>query len=594
MLELEAYEVQGFRALAATETIPVRSPTILTGGNDGGKSTALDAAHFLLGGPRPTNADYTLVGPPQPGQTEPMRAARIIVTGHFSDDGEPLLLRRVVEPDTEARYEQHLQVPAQEDLRGLESLKLEELKALCATRDLKPEGKANSKSSWLAPLLALAEQDPKVEAWMEAPRDLIRRLPRFVHFSSTEEPDPELQIRTALKVAFDQALDDTSLIGPVREAEEKVRDRVSEEAGDLCEHIQQRCPELSAIRVVPDVTFSDAFRNVEVQADRGNTIGVALQRSGAGRRRRVNLAVWEWTEKLLEQSEEERAVVIAYDEPDTHLDYGHQRQLVNLIQSQCQQPATRMIIATHSLNLIDRVEISDVVHLRLVNDQTKVERLLAVDHEVTERYLADVSAAMGLRNSVLLHERCFLAVEGPSETQAIPVLFRLATGTSLQAAGIALISGNGNEGALRVAQFLKEHERRLAFIVDSDSKVGSTRKMFRPEKLDEIGISDSEVYYVGAAEIEDLFTAEQWVAAANENWPRDDGRQWNVDDLAPLCRASKFSRALMSLIRGGCMKAPRSKTAYLFAVARSLKEREDVPTELREVFGKLITLANAD
>jgi putative ATP-dependent endonuclease of the OLD family len=592
VLQLDSFKVEGFRALTNTDEIPVRSPTILTGGNDGGKSSALDALRFLLDGPRPVEPDYTLIGPPQAGKTEPMRAAKIVVTGLFEEDGELLHIRRAIEPGLQPRYEQFLTVPTQTDLRGLESLKLEELKDRCAARGVEPNGKASAKASWLDPLRELAEKDDQVEEWVDASSELPKRLPRFVGFSSTEEPDPEQQIRSALKVAFDHALDDHSLTGPVREAENRVRQRLSEEASDLCDHIQERCPELSKITVVPDVAFSEGFRSVEIQADRGSTVGVALNRSGAGRRRRINLAVWEWTEKLLEESGDERAVVIAYDEPDTHLDYGHQRKLVNLIQSQCQRGSTRMIIATHSLNLIDRVEISDVVHLRLVDDQTTVERLLAVEHTETERYLADVSAAMGLRNSVLLHERCFLAVEGASETQAIPVLFRLATGISLQSAGIALVAGNSNEGALRVAQFLKEHERRLAFIVDSDSKTGSTRKLFRPDKLEAIGITDAEVFYVGKAEIEDLFTIEQWIAAANDNWPRDDARPWKPDDFAPIAHASKFSSALMNLLRGGSSKAPFKKPAYLFALSRSLKDAEEVPLELRTIFSKLIELAN--
>jgi len=594
MLELDSFEVEGFRALADTAEIPLRSPTILTGGNDGGKSSALQALHFLLGGPQPVEADYTLQGPSQNGSTEPLRAAKIVVTGSFSEARNGALqLRRSIEPNASPRYEQLLEVPVDPELRDLETLKLDELKALCAARGLEAAGKASAKVSWLEPLNQLAARADQVEEWVEAPRDLLAKLPRFVPFSSTEEPDPELQIRSALKVAFEQALDDASLTGPVREAEVQVRERLCEEASDLCEHIQERCPELNGIAVVPDVAFSEGFRSVEVQASRGNTVGVALERSGAGRRRRINLAVWEWTEKLLEAAvDDERATVIAYDEPDTHLDYGHQRQLVNLIKSQCASPHTRMIIATHSLNLIDRVDISDVVHLRLVNEETQVERLLADEHEETERYLADVSEAMGLRNSVLLHERCFVGVEGPSEMQAIPVLFRLATGMSLQSAGIALIAGNSNEGALRVAEFLKLHGRRLSFIVDEDSKTGSTRKLFRPEKLHQMGIEDDEVHYVGSAEIEDLFSTVQWIAAANRNWPRDDGRAWDPGDLAPLAHASKFSSALMNLMRGGSTAAPRRKPAYLFAVAQSLDKPDEVPQQLQDIFSDLIQQAN--
>ena len=370
------------------------------------------------------------------------------------------------------------------------------------------------------------------------------------------------------------------------------RERLQEEASALCAHIEERCPELNEITVEPRVAFSESFREVEVRTSRGSVTDIPLEHSGAGRQRQVNLAIWEWVEKLLEEiPDESRGVVISYDEPDTHLDYGHQRELVNLIQAQCAREGTRMLIATHSLNLIDRVDIADVVHLRLEGDHTQVDRLLEKEHSEAQRYLADVSAAMGLRNSVLLHERCFVGVEGPTETQAFPLLFQVARGMSLPSAGIALIAGNGNEGALRFAQFLCEHKRKLAFVVDSDSKSGESRRSFRKSKLEQIGIPADAVHYVGEQEVEDLFSDEQWIATANAYWPRDDGREWAVEDMRPVRRGSKFSQALLNYMRGGSSKAPERKSGYLVALAGTLREKEEVPKQLRDVFSKLEKLA---
>ncbi|HWM63343.1 MAG TPA: TOPRIM nucleotidyl transferase/hydrolase domain-containing protein [Solirubrobacterales bacterium] len=603
MFELESYTVEGFRALAETVEIPVRAPTILTGANDGGKTTALNALEFLLGGRKPVEADFTAVGPPAEGATEPLRVERILVTGTFSMDeatrrefgrGEVTIkLRRSIQPGEAPRYEVLDRVPVDEELRLLADRKLQDLRDICERRDITPEGKASAKASWLAPLERLASESEQIEEWAPAPAEIVKRLPRCLVFSSTAEPDPERQIAAALKVAFDQVLDDGRFIGPVREAEEKVRQRLSHEAGDLCKHIGMRCPELSEIVVLPDVAFSEGFRSVEVRTSRGSTAGVALEKSGAGRRRRVNLAVWEWVQKLLDtQPEQERSVVIAYDEPDTHLDYGNQRDLVTLIQSQCQRDGTRMMVATHSLNLIDRVSINDVVHLRLENEQTQVTRLLGEEHEATQEYLADISTAMGLRNSVLLHERCFIGVEGPTETQALPLLFRTATGMSLQSAGIALIAGNSNEGALRVAEFLQSQDRRLAFLVDADSAKGTTKKLFRKDKLDSIGIKSSQIHYVGTAELEDLFSDEQWVETANRNWPRDDGQQWTVSHMAPVHLGSKFSAALMNVFRGGSSQAPLRKPGYLVALVQGLGSPDEVPQQLRDAFEALISLAS--
>lgn len=409
-------------------------------------------------------------------------------------------------------------------------------------------------------------------------------------FSSTAEPDPEGQIRSALKAAFVNLLNEPELVGPVRAAEAKAQEQLAKQANDLCLHIADRCPELGSIAVVPEVTFTEGFRSVRVLAAREGGRKIALNQSGAGRRRRVNLAIWEWAGELLKSREpEDRAVVIAYDEPDTHLDYAHQRELVSLIHNQCAQPGVRMVVATHSLNLIDRVEIEDVVHFVVEKELTVIERLVASKHDEIDRYLASVSEAMGLRNSVLLHERCFVGVEGPTEVQAIPILFRLATGMSLQSAGIALIAGNGHDGALNVVRFLKEHGRKLAFVVvDADSM---DRKLFRGDKLRAVGIEGGEIHFVGARELEDLFSDEQWAAAANRHWPRDDGDEWTVQEFAALRGAPKFSKAIENRIRGESSSAPQRKTGYLMALVQDIEDQADVPTELSDLFARLATIA---
>ena len=585
------------RSLAEVSDIPVREPTIITGANDGGKSTALHALAFLLGGPKPTLDDHTMVGPNEEG-ADPLRHERIEVTGKFLLDAhdasalnsdEVLLVRRVAEIDGEARYELHQVAPSDKRFRDLDSRKLAELKGLAETEGIAPSGPKNTKAAWLEPLKEHAATLPHEEAWLTAPQQLVARLPRIMVFSSTDEPDPEGQIHSALRTAFKDLLDNPELVGPVRQVESAVQEQLAEKAKDLCDHVTQRCPELESIAVAPEVTFTEGFRNIEVLAAREGGVEIPLNRSGAGRRRRINLAIWEWTGNFLDVAgPEDRAVIIAYDEPDTHLDYAHQRELVELIQQQCGKPGVRMAIATHSLNLIDRVDMESVVHLRLQDHLSVAERLMASDHESIDQYLRRVSEAMGLRNSVLLHERAFLGVEGPTEMQTVPALFRLSTGMSLQSAGIALIAGNGNDGALNVVKFLKEHGRSMSFlIVDTDS---SDRKLFRPDKLHAAGIQDDEIHFVGTRELEDLFSDEQWANTANAQWPRDDGEEWTPGHFASLRQANKFSKAIENEIRGCSSKAPPRKTGYLVALVQSLATIDEVPADLVSIFRNLADL----
>jgi hypothetical protein len=251
-----------------------------------------------------------------------------------------------------------------------------------------------------------------------------------------------------------------------------------------------------------------------------------------------------------------------------------------------------MLVATHSLNLIDRVAIEDVVHLRLDNEYTIAEQLMGSEHEDIQRYLVGVSEAMGLRNSVLLHERCFVGVEGPTEVQVLPILFRLVTKMSMQSAGIALISGNGNDGALKVVRFLKDNGRRLAFVVvDSDSTDG---KLFRSDKLKAVGVSPDDIHFVGDRELEDLFTDQQWAAVANREWRRQDGSEWTSANFAELRSETKFSSAIESVVRAASLSAPQSKPGYLLALVQGLRTDVEVPPDLVLVLQALAKFASGE
>lgn len=601
MIELEHFTVRGLKSLAGVEQIPVRHPTIVTGANDGGKSTTLHAVAFLLGEWMPSIADYTQMGPPSDG-TESLRVDEIVVEGYFAltapdlkqfGSDSHISVRRVLPQQGTARYEVRAEQSVDPSLRQLDDRKLAQLQELATELDLEPSGKRNARDSWLEPLRSHAAAGDWEEAWIPAPRELIDRLPTMMMFSSTEEPDPENQIRNALRTAYRELLNNDELVGPVRKVEAEVQKRLEVHAEKLCKHVEERCPELNEIQVKPEVTFSDGFRNVDVLASRPGGAGIPLNQSGAGRRRRINLAIWEWTGELLTaRTAQDRAVVIAYDEPDTHLDYGHQRELITLIRDQCQKTGVRMLVATHSLNLIDRVAIEDVVHLRLDNEYTIVEQLMGSEHEDIQRYLVGVSEAMGLRNSVLLHERCFVGVEGPTEVQVLPILFRLVTKMSMQSAGIALISGNGNDGALKVVRFLKDNGRRLAFVVvDSDSTDG---KLFRPDKLKTVGVSPDDIHFVGDRELEDLFTDQQWAAVANREWRRQDGSEWTSANFAELRSETKFSSAIESAVRAASLSAPQSKPGYLLALVQGLRTDVEVPTDLVLVLQALAKFASGE
>ncbi|MCX5602964.1 hypothetical protein OOK29_33005 [Streptomyces phaeochromogenes] len=605
---LTRFSACGFRSLAQVEDLPVSSPTILAGRNDGGKSAILTALAFLLGDYRLTEEDrtYALIDGTAGG-----RCAETWVEGVFTlDVGERALaalpaslrIRRIAEGGQAAQWQYFGSQPADSRLHDLDRLLKNGLVELVTEFGLSPAG--SLKDDYLQAIKDYAATTPQLERWKPLPKELRERLPRLLQFGGRDER-PDDAVRTALNSCYQTLLQDDTLQGRVREIEGEVTQRLEKEADSLCQHIRQHCSDFVGVQVKPEVSFSGGFKRAPLEVSKADGEPVDLTRSGQGSNRRIALAVWEWTSNLLEHSElaatgedEEREptqTIVVYDEPDTHLDYRHQRTVMDIIRKQCALPHVSVLVATHSMNLIDGVDIADVVHLRLGDSgRTIVERLTDDSHDGVDFHLGQIAAAVGLRNSVLLHERCFLAVEGTTEQQCLPLLFRLSQGLSLQAAGIALWACGNNEGALLLAGYLVRNRRTVMLMVDADSR---TNKHFKEERLIKAGLDlATQVTWVGEAEgyneLEELFTDAQWAAAANTHWPRPQGSGWTPEDFTTH-RESKFSSRILTMIKEKAQKtSPDGKGDMLYTLVSTLTTADDVPAQLRKAFNDVQALAS--
>ncbi|MEV0569393.1 TOPRIM nucleotidyl transferase/hydrolase domain-containing protein [Dactylosporangium sp. NPDC050588] len=605
--------IAGFRSLEAVGPIPIRRPTILTGHNDSGKSATLDALAFLLGAYTLIDEDRTFVTPAKSEEVSAQESSReridtTSVEGEFvlsakeqSEFGLPAVvkIRRIRDGDGGAKLEVLNAVPEDEDLRNLDSKSVPQLKAIAERLAISPMGDARAKASWTEPLRKFAAMQPEVEAWSIASSAVKAGLPRFLRFGDAESA--EQVVLSVLRNRYKAHLEDDDLKQTVSFLETELEKRVREDAQGLVEHVKQRCSDLVLVDVEPTVSFTSGLRSTRLMLARTDGEPVSLNAVGAGRARRISLAIWEWNSDLLRQEAESQTeeeishVVLVYDEPDTHLDYYQQRRVMRLIREQCEVAGVSMVIATHSMNLIDGAAIEDIVHLTLDEDRTRTESLLSdLDDAENHRYLADIAAALGLRNTVLLHERCFVGVEGATEQQSFPLLFRLSTGRPIHAAGIVIVGCNNNEGALKFIGYLARSNRQVMLIVDADSR--STNKLFRDENLAKEGLNVVQhVRLLGNPdkELESIFTDDQWCAVANSVWPRSDSKAWDPAEIAAL-RDKKFSTQLLDLFKTGSDVGPGSKTTMMYEMARSLRNAAEVPAELRDAFLELEKLAALD
>jgi putative ATP-dependent endonuclease of the OLD family len=585
---LDSVIIRGFRSIETSLEIPVGSPTILAGHNDAGKSAVIDAVAFLLDALKLTDRDRTYGEPGADGA--PTRVNETSVEGVFHLRAEEqtelalpsgVRIRRVYRESGTA-LEVLAAVPIDANLKDIGAQDVKALKFRLGSLGLSQDG---LKAELVARLEERAATAEKVDEWVAASAEVKRALPRVQRFDATSTQNPEDAISATLRTSYASHTEDDNIKGSLKELTEALQDCVVSDAEALRVHIKEKCSDIGEIYIHPNIRLDSGLKSVEVSAVNARGEQVHLGQSGTGRSRRIALAVWEFNADLLSGSGED--TVLLYDEPDTHLDYRNQRGLMKLLDEQAALPNVRVIVATHSMNLIDGVDISNVVHLRHEESRTVAEQI-ADDTEVGA-HLGAIAASLGLRNTVLLHERLFVGVEGATESRAFPVLFKLATGRHLQACGIAIWPCDNNDGALRFAQYLHTHGRAVLLVVDEDSR---ELKLFSELRLANHGLSfNTHVLTLGAREFEDTFTDEQWAACANREWPRADGREWEASDFSQHRRA-KFSSGAETMIRENSSVEVSGKPHIMQRLALGLRSPDDVPEKLRELFALLIQRAD--
>lgn len=584
---LEKIEISGFRSIESGLEISIGSPTILAGHNDAGKTAVLDAIAFLLNDTKLNDRDRTYGTPSADGALT--RVSETVVEGLFTvrpDEAEELVIghqlriRRAYR-ESGTVLEMLAAVPIDERLQDIESQDVRTLKFRLEGLGLSTTG---NKPDLVARLQELAVSADREDQWIPAGATVKRMLPRVQRFDATSTQNPEDAIHAALRTSYSAHTDDESIKGSLRDITNALQERVVKDAEDLRKYITAQCADIGDIRIDPIVRLDSGLKGVEVSAVNSRDEQVHLGQSGTGRSRRIALSVWEFNANLLSESNQD--TVLLYDEPDTHLDYGNQRGFMDLLNEQAKVPNVRVVVATHSMNLIDGVDIASVVHLRHVDSRTKAD-VIADDSEIGS-HLGMIAASLGLRNTVLLHERLFVGVEGMTEIRAFPVLFKRATGRQLQACGIAVWPCDNNDGALRFAQYLRDHGREVTIVVDSDSR---DTKLFSDASLSARHLKmDEHVITIGAREFEDTFTDEQWAECANREWPRIDSRRWVADDFAQH-RATKFSSKVYEMLRPNSNVEVSGKPDIMMKLALGLKTSDEVPLVLRDLFTTLIERA---
>ena len=439
--------------------------------------------------------------------------------------------------------------------------------------------------------------------WIEKSRP---DLPDVNRYMSEEMGDPVKDVQKFLKDAVEDRVQEVKQEGgEYARIERKIEERGNAELDVLEEVFSRYDYAEEETQLEPNLDF-DLLKGLSLEAlnvrQNGNVRPIG--QLGAARRRKLLLALQEWRLESLRTSDEPSSLVLLYDEPNTHFDYEAQRKLFDILHQLSEEPGdVQVIVASHSLNLIDSVEIDGIVYLDRDTDEndvirTQVQRL----REWSE--IHGIARMLGLRNHIVLNA-CILCAEGKTEQRLIPELYRLDRRRSLPSIGVEMVQGpeGGADPAWRLCREVLRNNRDAFLILDSDAKQSGTGNTidadaisnFNDQFEDEVISSDENLVYLGEKEIEDLFE-DRTLAEAFERYLMYDIGE-GIDDDGDVTTIIVQARDHADGLCGGLKKEVHQRTGtglskaafceHLIDVIQEDPDTHPIPDEITQAFDLL-------
>ena len=562
-MQLITVEIKNFRCLKDIK-IPFRELTVLIGENDAGKSTVLDLLDLILNEHQPEDSDYYYF---DDGSGTPESRADVIeavlIFRPYNDQTIPhefltpeglfCLKKRFTKQSGETWYSGRCfdQVVLNQDLA---SLKVPELDAIIQEIGIAIEGRPN-KEEKVQKIQEYKDHAPFHVDWVSTTQPALREfLPRFERYRSLDYQDPTNVVMKTLRTVYESKIFETDgegarqPISSLRELKTDIETELNRKVSELIGYVQRYNQRVRRVEFAPAIDFSGGLRSGQFSIDDGRGFHW-LTKCGDGTKRRLLMAFFDWDREVIGQ-QQNRPLLRGYDEPDVNLHYEAQRHMYRTIRDIVYREDSRIqaVVCTHSLTMIDHAPATSINLLHLCEcGMTGVDYLDTYEDQDVEDFLANLAAELGITNSILFYERCYIIIEGPTEENALPIFYHHLYGHSMIEDGIRLINIEGNGGRKGLLKLLGKNRQHLTLaFLDSDTL---TNKDFAGAGFAQERIGDYLIL-IGQKEFEDAFTDEAICVCLNQVWPRSDGELWNPAHFSEIRNEpdKKFSDRLMGLI----------------------------------------------
>ncbi|MFT6923842.1 MAG: putative ATP-dependent endonuclease of OLD family [Crocinitomicaceae bacterium] len=278
---------------------------------------------------------------------------------------------------------------------------------------------------------------------------------------------------------------------------------INKKFGELSEVIKSVAKGVENINSKVHFDVKEKISDIMVQKTNSDGF-IHLENQGDGLKRQIWFSlIKSKAEASLEDGSNK--FIWAFDEPETHLFPGAQREFFDILTT-ISLSNVQTLISTHSTVFIDKSKIDKISSVSQASDgYTRIDNCTDID---------SIYSSLSVKNSDFLFYDKFLIVEGDTEQYLIPKLFELYTKSTLLEKNIQLINIQGknkwtiNKALIdKVMKGFKKSEDQVVYLFDNDMSF-------------EIGVSakTANMFFVGDQDIEDAIPNSIWVAILNEHY----------------------------------------------------------------------------
>lgn len=618
-MKIKHLSIINFRCHKQLIEIPFHDLTTFIGENDCGKTTIIDFLEIMFTDKKPQKNDFFSINTGELSET--MREKRIIGEIIFElNDSEVEHFKQYSYKDKYFKLKRIFHIEGGEEtyyygrkfkndkLYIYKNMKAPDLKDLLKELGLEDRSTQEQRKKAVEEYIEENKDNELIYelGWVEVKFNEIKNfLPKFIRYDIDDYRDPNSVILKTLQEVFGNQIYDYSETGKrvykIKELEEiidNISNNLVEASRKLINYVNEYNDNITDIIVEPEIDLSSSLKRTSIKVKDNFEIVQDLHDKGFGTKKRMFMALMEWTRDVTDTVD--RNIIRCYDEPDNNLHIEAQRKLFKTIKSICEEGKTQVVICTHSLFMIDSSPTDYINYIKRNEDgTTSVEYIASDEDNEVRNFIHNMCREMGLSNSHIFFEKCFILVEGETEANFLPIAYKKLFNYSMAEDGITLINLGGNGAAINFLKLLVKNKKDLTIVfLDRDSEKFNKVNLMKKNNWI-INASDEKEYeefldnffrenviFIGEKEFEDAFSSKYIAQTLNKHRPKADGQDWHETEIEEIKRNNeKFSDALLIEVSKLSREQLRKPELGILLAENLIKD--EVPEEICLLFKRV-------